>query len=80
MPQPFQVESLRFETTAIYRIVVQGCIDQADVENVGGMYISYLVQGQTILVGEVRDQSALNGILNTLLELHLPIVLVECLG
>ncbi|MFB6274884.1 MAG: hypothetical protein ABEI32_01890 [Halothece sp.] len=80
MPQPFQVESLRFETTAIYRIVVQGFIDQADVENVGGMYISYLVQGQTILVGEVRDQSALNGILNTLLELHLPIVLVECLG
>jgi hypothetical protein len=33
----------------------------------------------TTLVGKLRDQAQLSGVLNTLYELHLPILLVECL-
>jgi hypothetical protein len=33
----------------------------------------------TTLVGRLRDQAELSGVLNTLYELHLPILSVECL-
>ncbi len=33
----------------------------------------------TTLVGRLRDQSALSGVLNTLYELHTSVVLVTCL-
>jgi len=32
-----------------------------------------------VLTGELADQAALIGVINTLYELHLPILLVECL-
>jgi hypothetical protein len=35
---------------------------------------------ETILVGRLADQAALSGVLNTLYELHLPVVSVECLS
>lgn len=34
----------------------------------------------TTLEGELRDQASLTGVLNTLYELHLPVVSVQCLG
>ena len=34
---------------------------------------------QTVLVGRLRDQAALSGVLNILYELHLPVLSVECL-
>ena len=34
---------------------------------------------QTVLVGRLPDQAALSGVLNTLYELHLPVLSVECL-
>jgi hypothetical protein len=34
---------------------------------------------ETILEGYLPDQSALCGVLNTLYELHLPVLMVECL-
>ncbi len=33
----------------------------------------------TILVGRLPDQTALSSVLNTLYELHLPVVSVDCL-
>jgi hypothetical protein len=46
-----------------------------------GMTISpYTVQADspvTTLEGELRDQAALAGVLNTLYELHLPVLLVK---
>jgi hypothetical protein len=35
---------------------------------------------QTVLVGRLADQSSLSGVLNTLHDLHLPVLSAECLG
>jgi hypothetical protein len=35
-------------------------------------------QAETILVGRLPDQAALAGILNALYDLHLPVVMAEC--
>jgi hypothetical protein len=36
-------------------------------------------QATTVLEGRLADQAALSGVLNTLYELHLPVISVECL-
>jgi hypothetical protein len=35
---------------------------------------------ESILVGRLADQGALNGVLTTLYGRHLPVISVECLG
>jgi hypothetical protein len=66
---------------AIYRIRVQGCLDSGWSARIGDLEISQIraLDGTTesVLEGVVQDQAALAGILDTLYELHLPIVLVE---
>ena len=68
---------------AIYRITVQGHLDPDWSDRIEGMNITESKrpdgQVQSILVGRILDQSALSGILNTLYELHLPVVSVDCL-
>jgi hypothetical protein len=71
-------------TEATYRIKVQGYLDESRSEFLAGMTITTASQGDqgvvTILVGRLRDQAELSGVLNTLYEFHLPILSVECLG
>jgi hypothetical protein len=67
-----------------YRISVEGCLKESWSDRLGGMTItrsSSPDHGEvTTLVGRLRDQAALSGVLNTLYELHLPILSVELLG
>ena len=70
-----------FDHPATYQIRVQGCIDPNLSDLLGGMEIS---QGKgnedpliTILEGELSDQAALAGMLNTLYELKMPVILVR---
>ena len=70
-----------FDSPASYQIIVQGRIDQTWSDRLEGMLI-YLnrVEGNpcaTMLVGELSDQAALAGVLNTLYELHLPVLTVK---
>jgi hypothetical protein len=69
---------------AIYRICVRGKLDKSWSDRIGGMQVTETVgsdgQPETILVGRLADQAALSGILNTLYELHLPVLSVECLA
>ena len=69
---------------ATYRIKVQGYLDESRSDFLSGMTITTTSQGDqgvvTTLEGRVRDQAELSGVLNTLYELHLPILSVECLG
>jgi hypothetical protein len=37
-------------------------------------------EAQTVLVGRLADQSSLSGVLNTLHDLHMPVLSVVCLG
>lgn len=72
---------LDFGGPAVYHIVVQGLITQQWADRMAGMKISVVSQSenapQTELRGKVQDQAELRGVLETLHDLHLPIIKVE---
>ena len=72
-----------FDRPGSYRIRVQGRLDEEWSERLGGMSITTRARGEqgsvAILVGQLRDQASLSGVLNTLYELHLPLLSVEYL-
>ncbi len=68
---------------AIYRIRVQGRLDAKWTERLESMNITESLdpdgEAESILVGRLDDQAALVGVLNSLNELHLPVMSTECL-
>ena len=76
-----QGKRLALGTPATYRINVQGYLDNSWSDRLWGMQIAKSSGADqvpvTTLVGRLRDQAALLGVLNSLYELHLPIVSVE---
>ena len=77
-------KSIVFDSPAIYQISVEGRIDPTWSERLEGMSICLVTTEAdspiTTLVGEVSDQAALAGVLDTLYELHLPVLLVKRLS
>ena len=73
--------TLPFDCPAIYQIIVEGRIDPAWSDRLEGMtlYQATAEAGSplTTLEGELGDQAALAGVLNTIYELHLPVLLVK---
>ena len=67
---------------SIYKIRVRGHLEGSWSDRFGGMQISESrgtdEQPETILVGRVVDQAMLSGILNSLYEMHLPVLSAEC--
>jgi hypothetical protein len=74
-------KGMKLETPATYRIRVQGKLDESWFDRLGGMAITPDTAvdkpAVTILVGHLPDQAALSGVLNTLYEVHLPLLSVE---
>jgi len=71
---------LPYDSPATYHIVVQGQIDQSWFDRLEGMQCQVRVEADapvTILEGELSDQAALAGVLNTLYELHLTLLSVN---
>jgi hypothetical protein len=72
---------MKLETSATYRIRVQGHLEERWADQLGGMAITMESSAGkppvSILVGHLADQAALSGVLNTLYELHLPLLSVE---
>jgi hypothetical protein len=70
-----------FDSTATYQIIVQGRIDPTWSDRLEGMTICQdIVENSstiTTLEGELSDQAALAGVLNTLYELHLLVLSVK---
>jgi hypothetical protein len=70
-----------FDRPANYQISVQGRIDPTISDLLGGMTISPdTVEADrpvTTLCGELGDQAALAGVLNTIYELHLTVLSVK---
>lgn len=66
---------------SIYRVRVAGRIPDGWASRLGGLQATREgaseLSHQTLLIGAVRDQAELLGILNTLHELRLPLLLVE---
>ena len=70
-----------FDRPAVYRICVEGYVEATWSDRLADMTISHARSGEgpptTTLVGELRDQTSLAGVLNTLYELHCAVLLVE---
>ena len=81
MSQTQSWKKMTLETPATYRIRVQGKLDEGWLDRLGGLAITAdttaVNKPVTILVGHLLDQAALAGVLNTLYEMHLPLLSVE---
>ena len=67
---------------AMYRICILGTLDKKWSDYCGGMTIEHDIllnqYPMTTLTGQLIDQSALLGVLNSLYDMGCPILLVEC--
>ncbi len=76
-----QTSGPEFDGPAAYQITVRGLIAPAWSGRLEGMTINRLVLDDgtifTVLTGELTDQAALSGVLNSLYELHLPLIAVN---
>ncbi len=82
MPNPQDRKSFPFSRPGNYRIRVLGSLDESWSERLGGLRITACEPKDqdgpvTELVGKVRDQAELAGLLNSLYELHLTLASVE---
>jgi hypothetical protein len=72
---------IEFGGPATYRIVVQGALSEASRRRFAGLTIECDPGDgdtpRTTLVGHVRDQAELRGLLDALYGLHLPVISVE---
>ena len=72
-----------FDSPVPYRILVQGRVASNWSDRLQGMDISQSANANGLIVstlmGELPDQTALAGVLNTLHEMHLSVLSVECL-
>ncbi len=68
---------------ATYRVRVLGRLEATWSARLEGMTISGDRQADgeylTVLVGQLADQAALSGVLDTLYQLHMPVLSVDCL-
>ena len=61
-------------TPAMYRIRVQGQLGPEWSAWFGGLSLSWQEPDQSVLVGQVVDQAALHGLLNSIRDLGLPLL------
>lgn len=75
---------LFYDNPATYQICVQGQIDLSWSDRLEGMTIVTRLEEDnntvSTLEGELSDQAALAGVLNTLYELRLPVIIVKRLN
>ena len=81
MPNPHDGKHLKLWAPATYRIEIEGNLDESWSDRLAGMRITRRKRADqttvTTLVGRVRDQAELTGVLHSLYELHLPILSVH---
>jgi hypothetical protein len=84
MKRKHQLEHLSMKGAAYYRIRVRGELDPSYSDRVEGMDIETTFRkdgrAESVLEGRLADQSAFSGVLNTLYDMHLPVVSADCLG
>jgi hypothetical protein len=84
MKHALSADDVTFDGPAFYRIRVRGKIPASWSDRLEGMAINVEASRDgrpiTTLVGELGDQASLVGVLNSLYELHLPVLAVECLN
>ena len=85
--QPVQIpKQTSFEQPAVYSIRILGFLDKSWSDRLGGLEIVCCKTNDcdetpvTTLKGQLIDQAALLGVLNTLYNWHYPLLAVEYLG
>ncbi|MCP4404458.1 MAG: hypothetical protein GY801_45045 [bacterium] len=82
-PEKHVAKGLTLEGPAAYQIRIKGSLEEYWSERLGGMRLTTSKQEEHVLVTELTglliDQAALLGVLNTLYDLHMPILSVTCL-
>ena len=77
-------KTIPFDSPATYQISVEGRIDLTWSDRLEGMAICLVTSEAdspiTTLIGELTDQAALSGVLNTLYGLQLPVLSVKRLS
>jgi hypothetical protein len=69
--------SAKHAEEAVYEIRVQGLLDPEWSDWLDGMTIIPRVHGETLLVGPIRDQAALHGLLHKIRDLGLRLLSLE---
>ena len=81
MSSQYKGEHLKLWTPATYHIEVEGFLEASCSDSLAGLHISTRKRADqstvTQLTGRIKDQAELAGVLNSLYELHLPILLVK---
>jgi hypothetical protein len=67
----------RRDEQPVYQIRVQGVLNEQWSDWLAGLTITPQADGSTLLVGPVRDQAALHGLLNKIRDIGLPLLSVE---
>ncbi|MCK5469226.1 MAG: hypothetical protein KAI99_11970 [Cyclobacteriaceae bacterium] len=77
------IPEFSFRKPTVYKIIVQGVMDGSWSERLGGLQINVeRVKGKnpvTVLTGQMKDQAALSGVLNTLYDFQHTIISVSML-
>ena len=75
---------IKLWTPATYRIEIEGCLSESYSDCLAGMRITTRKRADqttvSTLVGRLRDQAELSGVLNSLYGLHLSILKVEAVN
>jgi hypothetical protein len=74
-------KNIKLWTSATYRIEVEGYLNESWSDRLAGMRITTRNRADqtsvTTLIGRLRDQAELSGVLNSLYDLHQSILKVE---
>ena len=60
-----------------YRIELQSVLNRNWAEWLGNLELTHTPAGDTVLIGDLADQSALHGLLGRIRDLGIPIVSIE---
>jgi len=77
-----KTKGLLFKKSAIYRIVVEGELDDSWSERLGLQITVQKKAGKkpiSLLVGKIADQAALSSVLNSLYDMHMSVISVNML-
>ncbi len=76
-------KNIKFSGKATYKIRIQGKLNESWSDSLGGMTIDteQITENHyiTTLTGLIKDQAALSGILNSIYEMHLPVLSLKCI-
>ena len=82
MNEEKKIHRLHFKKSAIYKIIVEGELDDSWSDRIGLQITVQKKSGKkpkSTLVGNIADQAALSSILNLLYDMHMTVISVNML-